>query len=130
MKILVIDDDGMVRRMVSRILRSEGHEVVIAEDGKRGMTMFRKERPQLVVTDIVMPEQEGIETILAMRRDSPGVKIIAISGGGTIGDLDVLKMAQILGADDVIAKPFRAHDLLSRVRALIPSPVVAGGVPA
>jgi DNA-binding response OmpR family regulator len=99
--------------------------VVTAEDGKRGMAAFRKERPQIVVTDIVMPEQEGIETILALRRANPGIKIIAISGGSMAGGLDILKMAQTLGADDVIAKPFRADDLLSRVRALaasVPAP--------
>jgi len=118
MKILVIDDDDAIRRMIGKILRSDGHEVLAAEDGRRGMSLFRKERPQIVVTDIIMPEQEGFETIMAMRRDNPGVKIIAISGGASVGDLDVLKMAQLLGADEVIGKPFRADDLLGRVRAL------------
>jgi DNA-binding response OmpR family regulator len=130
MKILVIDDDGMVRNMVGKILRGEGHEVVTAEDGKHGMIAFRKERPELVVTDIVMPEQEGIETIVAIRRHSPATKIIAMSGAGKIGNTDLLRMAQLLGADDVVAKPFRARDLLARVRALIAVPAMAGGMPA
>jgi DNA-binding response OmpR family regulator len=121
MKILVIDDDEAVRRTVGRILRTEGHEVLTAEDGKRGMIAFRSERPQIVVTDILMPEQEGIETIVAMRRDNPRVKIIAISGSSRVGDLDVLKMAQLLGADEVIEKPFHARELLSRVRSLGPA---------
>jgi DNA-binding response OmpR family regulator len=121
MKILVIDDEPGVRRTVGKILRADGHEVLTAEDGKRGMTLFCNEQPQIVITDIIMPEQEGIETIMAMRRGNPGVRIIAISGGGCVGALDVLKMAQMLGADDVIEKPFRAADLLARVRALAPA---------
>jgi DNA-binding response OmpR family regulator len=117
MKTLVIDDDA-IRRMIGKILRSDGHEVLAAEDGRCGMSLFRKERPQIVVTDIIMPEQEGFETIMAMRRDNPGIRIVAMSGGASVGDLDVLKMAQLLGADEVIGKPFRADDLLARVRAL------------
>jgi DNA-binding response OmpR family regulator len=116
MKILVIDDDELVRRTVMKILRSDGHEVVCAADGSAGMALFRTEAPEMVITDIIMPEQEGIETILAIRRENPRARIIAISGGGQFGNVEVLKMAQLLGADDIIAKPFRAHDLLSAVR--------------
>jgi DNA-binding response OmpR family regulator len=72
-----------------------------------------------------MPEREGIETIRAIRRESPNNGIIAISGSGPIGGGDVLRMAQLLGADDVIAKPFRARDLLARVHALDVSRVAA-----
>ena len=115
MKILVIDDEDLVRRTVTKILRSDGHEVVCAANGMAGMSLFRAERPDVVITDIIMPEQEGIETILSIRREHPGVRIIVISGGGQIGDTEVLKMARLLGADEVIAKPFRAKDLLSRV---------------
>ena len=128
MKILVIDDDDMVRRTIKRILRSDGHEVVTAEDGRRGMAKFREERPQIVVTDIIMPEQEGIETIVALRRDDPAVKIIAISGSACVGELDVLKMAQLLGADAVIEKPFRARDLLTGVRTLAAAAAVSASV--
>ncbi|MBV8777668.1 MAG: response regulator [Alphaproteobacteria bacterium] len=117
MKILVIDDDEALRRTIAKILRADGHEVLAAENGKRGMTLFCNEQPQIVITDIIMPEQEGIETIVAMRRGNPGVRIIAISGGACAGEIDVLKMAQLLGADDVIEKPFRAADLLERIRA-------------
>jgi DNA-binding response OmpR family regulator len=124
MKILIIDDDEVMRRTVCKILRAAGHEVAAAGDGRRGMALFQAERPQIVVTDIIMPEQEGIETIVAMRRDDPSIRIIAISGGGCVGGLDVLKMAQLLGADDVIEKPFRAQELLARVRALEPAAAV------
>jgi DNA-binding response OmpR family regulator len=117
MKILVMDDEPQILRLVTEILHADGHEVLCAADGIAGMALFRKEAPEMVIIDIVMPEQEGIETILAIRRESPTVKIIAISGAGQVGDVDVLKMARAFGADDVIAKPFRAQELLSRARS-------------
>lgn len=119
MKILVIDDDDRVRRLVTKILASDGHLVLTADNGLHGMTVFRQERPDVVVTDILMPEQEGMETILALRRENPSIKIIAMSGSTPeVGDLDFLKMAQMLGADGVLGKPFRAADLLARIRQL------------
>lgn len=114
MKILVIDDDVLLRRMLARILLGEGHEVLTAADGERGMTMFHRERPQIVITDIVMPEQEGLETILALRRDNAPVKIIAMSGT----DAEMLDIARLIGADEIIAKPFRADEMLRCVREM------------
>jgi DNA-binding NtrC family response regulator len=114
-KILVIDDDVIVRETIVQILEDGGHQVVSAEDGKRGMTAFRAERPDLIITDIIMPEQEGIQTITEIRGAQPNAKIIAISGGGRIGNTDFLKIARHLGAFDAIAKPFDPDDLLSRV---------------
>jgi CheY-like chemotaxis protein len=113
MKILVIDDDHLVRYALSKILSSNGYEVVTASDGKRGMTVLRDEHPEVVITDIIMPEQEGIDTIIQIRRERPGAKIIAISGGGRIRNIDFLEMAQSLGADEVLAKPFEAEKLFS-----------------
>jgi DNA-binding NtrC family response regulator len=114
-KILVIDDDVIVRETIVQILEDGGHQVVSAEDGKRGMAAFRSEHPDLVITDIIMPEQEGIQTITEIRGVQPNAKIIAISGGGRIGNTDFLKIARHLGAFDAIAKPFDPDDLLSRV---------------
>ena len=114
-KILVIDDDVIVRETIVQILEDGGHQVVSAEDGKRGMVAFRSERPDLIITDIIMPEQEGIQTITEIRGVQPNAKIIAISGGGRIGNTDFLKIARHLGAFDAIAKPFDPDDLLSRV---------------
>jgi DNA-binding response OmpR family regulator len=125
MKILVIDDDDQVRRMATKVLSADGHEVIAAADGLQGVARCRADKPALVITDIIMPEQEGIETILTIRREWPEIKIIAISGGGTLGEIEVLRMARILGADDVLPKPFRVQDLRQRVRAL-----ESGGVPA
>ena len=122
MKILVIDDDDRIRRMVEKVLSADGHQVTCAVNGAAGVAAFRKEPPDTVVTDIIMPEQEGIETIVTIRRERPETKIIAISGGGgRMGDIELLRMAQLLGADDVIPKPFRAHELRRRVRALDPN---------
>ena len=113
MKILIIDDDVLLRRTVARILVAEGHDVVTAPDGSRGMALFHREQPEIVIVDIDM-RQEGIDTIFAVRRTASPVKIIAISGY----DGEMLETARLIGADDAIAKPFRAEELLSRVRAL------------
>jgi DNA-binding NtrC family response regulator len=114
-KILVIDDDAMVRETIVRILGRKGHGVVFAGDGRRGLELFQSERPDLVITDIIMPEREGIETIRAIHKISPGAKIIAISGGGRVGNVDFLTLASKLGAREIIAKPFDAVELTSSV---------------
>jgi len=118
-KILVIDDDAMVRHTMSKILRHGGYEVVLAEDGLRGVAAFRKEHPDLVITDIIMPEQEGIATISQIRREVHDAKIIAVSGGGRIGNADFLSMARKLGANDILPKPFLPADLLERVKTCL-----------
>jgi CheY-like chemotaxis protein len=124
MKALVIDDDQLVRYTLSKILHRNGYEVVTASDGMRAMAVFREERPDVVITDIIMPEQEGIETILKIRRERPEVKIIAISGGARNRNVDYLRMAETFGANAVISKPFEAEELLSRLaRFDFPAPV-------
>lgn len=106
-----------------------GCTVIAAQDGVGGVRLRQQALPDLVVTDIIMPEREGIETIVTIRKERPETRIIAISGGGRLGDIELLRMARLLGADDVIPKPFRAHDLRRRVRALDTSRA-AFGVPA
>src|SRR5215469_16659727 len=114
-KILVIDDDPLVRSTVARVLRHRGYEALLAEDGQKGLKLFQSEAPDLVITDIIMPEREGIETIREMRAARPEVKIIAISGGGRLRNLDLLAMAGKLGADEIVAKPFDAAELVAPV---------------
>jgi DNA-binding response OmpR family regulator len=121
MKILVIDDDLLLLRMILRILAAEGHEVLTASEGSRGMAIYHRENPDLVITDIVMPEREGLETILALRRHDTQVKIIAMSGT----DTEMLDVARLIGADAVIEKPFRPHELLDRIRALSDLPLAS-----
>ena len=115
-KILVIDDDAIVRKTIVQLLEDDGYQVVSAEDGLRGMAMFRSEQPDLVITDIIMPEQEGIQTIEEILKAKPDAKIIATSGGGLIGNNDFLEIAKARGAMAVIPKPFDMEELLGLVR--------------
>lgn len=114
-KILVIDDDPLVRNTIGRILRRQGHEPVMAADGRQGLDLFRREQPELIITDIIMPDIEGIETIRAICRLRPGARIIAISGGGRLGNMDFLALAGKLGACETLAKPFTPAALLERI---------------
>ena len=113
--ILLVDDDVMVRETVKHILLSAAHDVVLAQDGKRALEAFAKSRFDLVVTDIIMPEKDGIEVIAEMRRLKPQVRILAISGGGRIGNTDFLQIAEKIGAAATIAKPFDPDDFLVKV---------------
>ena len=129
MKILLIDDDVMLRRTVARVLQSAGHDVTTAQDGLDGMRMFHKTRPDLVITDIYMPRQEGFETILALRRENPSLGIIAISGGSMTGSREMLDIAGNIGANSILEKPFTMAELLDCVRAFA-SPAAAAEDPA
>jgi DNA-binding response OmpR family regulator len=117
MKILIIDDDPLVRYTLTKILTNNGYDVVTAVDGARGYACL-DQNPEIVITDMIMPEQEGIETIIRIKRERPEIGIIAISGGGRYGNMDFLPMAQSLGADAILPKPFEADELLSRLREL------------
>jgi CheY-like chemotaxis protein len=114
-KILVIEDNAIVRNTIMRILQLAGYTVVTANDGLEGVSLFRQEMPDLVISDIIMPQQEGIGTIRQILTEFPGTKIIAISGGGRIGNTDFLQMARKLGAVDALSKPFDPDDLLARI---------------
>src|SRR5437764_13301968 len=105
MKILVIDDDNLVLYTLTRILERNGYQVVTATDGRRAIAIFRDERPDVVITDIVMPEQDGSETIMLLRQQRPEGGVIAISGGARTRNLDYLKRAGPLRAAGVLRKP-------------------------
>jgi len=81
-RILLIDDDAPVRRTLRKMLERQGYEVEEAPDGKAGLTLYQENPADLIITDLIMPEMEGIETIMELRRRFPDVKIIAMSGGG------------------------------------------------
>jgi DNA-binding response OmpR family regulator len=121
MKILIIDDDSNVRYTLARILGRAGYEVVIAGDGEQGISTFYADSPDLVITDLIMPRQGGIETIVKMRQMNSEMKIIAISGGDRTMNADGLVTALEAGADEVIIKPFRPEDLLSKVSQFDPA---------
>ncbi len=104
--ILVIEDEALVRETIKDGLERGGHEVVVAVDGRDGMSKLACRSYDVVVTDLIMPEQEGLETIRLIRRDYPTMRIVAISGGGRHLGADYLKSAKMLGADCAIEKPF------------------------
>ncbi|MFQ6113091.1 MAG: response regulator [bacterium] len=118
-KILVIDDESQVRMMLREILEDEGYEVAEAPDGKAGLELFRNEPTDLVITDIIMPEKDGLATIRELREISSDVKIIAISGGGHVVRTDYLQVAQIFGAQRVLRKPVGYNELLRAVAELL-----------
>jgi len=109
--VLVIDDEVGIRQLVKTFLEREGHRVIEAENGKVGVRLFREHNPDCVITDLFMPEQEGIETIKEIMRIAPGTRVVAMSGGGRHG-IDMLGVAQELGASEILRKPFHRSDLL------------------
>jgi YesN/AraC family two-component response regulator len=116
-RILIIDDEEQVRRFLRKILESEDHEVIDAPDGKIGLRLYHKEPADLIITDIFMPEKEGIETIMELKRNFPAVKIIAISGGGhQMAPEDCLRLAEGLGVDYTLSKPFTRQQMLDVVQ--------------
>ncbi|MBM9614174.1 response regulator [Desulfobulbus rhabdoformis] len=119
MKILVIDDDDQMRVLLRQVMEWAGYEVLEAEDGREGMHLQRRDPADLVITDLIMPEQEGLETIGQLRKEFPKTKVIAISGGGRIGPEAYLPAAQELGADKVFSKPFDVRELASAVKELL-----------
>lgn len=120
-EILVIDDDDMVRTMLLRTLARGGHTATGARDGAEGVAAFREKPADLVITDIFMPNQEGLATIMELRRGFPHIRIIAISGGGARASLDVLPVAEALGAQRTLRKPFTPAEVMDAVRDVLGS---------
>ncbi len=114
-QILIIDDEDELRSMLRQMLEHAGHEVSEAVNGAIGIEMCERRMPDLIITDIIMPEKEGIETIITLRRADPTLPIIAISGGGRLDATDFLTMAKKLGAHHTLTKPFRRDKLLEAV---------------
>ena len=119
MRVLVIDDEIEICRLINRMLSDEGYDVIDAANGKEGMSLFYKHPFNLVITDIIMPEKEGIETILELKKNFPETKILAISGGGRIHSKDYLQMAKMTGADLTLKKPFIKSELMKCVNELM-----------
>lgn len=117
--ILVIDDDPELLRQMLLTFAIEGWTVRGAADGEVGLDLFRAAPADLVVTDMIMPTREGIETIITLKQLDPSVKVIAVSGGLRLGPGTVLSLAQHLGADEVLAKPFRPSLLLDTATRLL-----------
>jgi DNA-binding response OmpR family regulator len=118
-KILVIDDDRTFSTLLAASLQDVGHIVEQAANGRDGISMIGATRFDAVVTDIIMPDQEGIETIRKIRRRHPQLPIVAMSAGSATLALDLLQIAKALGANDTLAKPFRPSELINRLDTLL-----------
>jgi DNA-binding NtrC family response regulator len=115
-RILVVDDDPGIRRALFILLTREGYQVTQAQDGVEALRVWRDKGGDLVITDLHMPEKNGIETIVELLSHSPGMRIIAMSGGGQTKRLDLLGNATMLGAVLTIEKPFTLHEMMTTVR--------------
>jgi DNA-binding NtrC family response regulator len=118
-RILVIDDQEAIRRVVRRALEQDGHEVFDASDGEIGMEILESQSFEVVITDIFMPGQDGIVTLRQIRKRFPEVKVIVISGGDSSGIMDLRQDAELLGAVKSLQKPFNAREIMDVVRSVL-----------
>jgi CheY-like chemotaxis protein len=119
-RILLVDDDESFRKMVRLTLTKFGYDVVEAANGKDAVKVHAAGPADLIMTDLIMPEQEGLETIQLFRKQHPNVKIVAMSGGGRINGQDFLVIAKFFGADRTINKPFANRELADLLAELLP----------
>jgi CheY-like chemotaxis protein len=115
-RILIIDDDAEVRALMRLTLERAGFEVAEARDGEEGVQAFRQQAADLIFCDVFMPGKDGLEVIQELRRDFPGVKVIAMSGGGYRGTMALLDVARHLGAIEALSKPFSVTDAVAAAR--------------
>ena len=118
-RILIIEDDDEVRELLESLLTRKGHIVATAANGKQGVAAFVDNPFDLVITDIIMPEKDGIEAIMDLRRGRPDLKLIAISGGGRAEPENYLHSAQLLGANRTLRKPFSNEAIMAAVREML-----------
>lgn len=114
-KILVVDDEPLICEMLEVFLSRAGHDVTTVSDGKQATEAVGKLALDVVIADIVMPEKDGLETIMELQKRRPDLKVIAISGGSRIGNFDFLEMARKLGACKTFYKPLDNHELLKAI---------------
>jgi DNA-binding NtrC family response regulator len=121
-RIMIVDDDASIRRTLEKLLSREGYEVIQAADGSEAVRLWRQRGGDLVITDLHMPHKDGIETIVELLSHSPGIRIIAMSGGGQTKRLDLLGNVAMLGTILTIEKPFTIQEMMTTVnRALQPT---------
>jgi len=118
-RLLLIDDDTQFRSMLKQLLERNGYEVIEASDGQAGIDLFRKSNIDLVISDLIMPEKEGLETIQELKEEFPDVKIIAISGGGRSNPASILDTAAQFGAVQIFPKPVDREKLLGAIKDLL-----------
>jgi CheY-like chemotaxis protein len=118
-RILIIDDEVQIRKMLQQMFEREGYDTVTAPDGREGVKAYRENPTDLIITDLIMPEKEGIEIIFELKREFPDVKIIAMSGGGRTEPHGYLKIAEKAGALRTFRKPLEREELLKAVREIL-----------
>ncbi|MBF0153308.1 MAG: response regulator [Magnetococcales bacterium] len=119
-QILAMDDDPVMRQLLLAILQGAGHDVRVAPDGRVGMALFKAARPDVVITDLLMPELDGVGVIRELQTLEPHLRIIALSGGGRVLTAETsLDVAKRLGACIMVAKPFTAEEILDAVTAAL-----------
>ena len=118
-RILIIDDDETIRSVFKRFLTGKGYEVIVAADGRQGLRALEEVSVDLVITDIMMPETDGLEVVMAIRGKDVDIPVIAISGGMHAMPMDFLPMAKKFGAKEVLYKPVELDDLLTAVKDAI-----------
>jgi CheY-like chemotaxis protein len=117
--ILIVEDEKELREMLKMSLLRHKYTVLEAVDGKDAITHFKPSITDLVITDLIMPDEDGLKVIMKLREIKPAIKIIAISGGGKAGPGSYLNLAKALGADAVYSKPFSINDLILRIEELL-----------
>ncbi|MBF0454056.1 MAG: response regulator [Magnetococcales bacterium] len=121
-KILIIDDDASIRALLVAVLENENHKIREADDGRKGLRMFQEDPADLVITDVLMPEKDGVELIMELKEIDPDAKIIAMSGGGRGLDATFnLRMAQDFGAQQLMVKPFSTTEALKAINTVLKS---------
>lgn len=118
-KILLIEDQSFTAVVMETMLTSAGHAVTVVEDGEKGLEAFNADRPDLVITDIVLPKMDGFDVIRTIRMKSPGFPVIAITGGSNTGLYGYLDRARELGAIEVFRKPVTAEQLLGAIERCV-----------
>jgi CheY-like chemotaxis protein len=117
--ILIVEDDVELREMLKVSLLRRNFSVFEASDGKEAILQFKPSLTDVVVTDIIMPEEDGLKVIMKIREIKPIIKIIAISGGGKAGPGSYLNLAKALGANAIFSKPFPVNDLITKIEELL-----------
>ncbi len=117
--VMIVDDDQQILKLLSEIIKKEGHQVVPAEDGEFAIQLFQQQPTDMVITDLLMPNKEGLELIQELRSIRPELKIIAYSGGGQMQPDNYLDFAKGMGADRVFSKPIPIKELTTAVSELL-----------